>query len=157
MSKPSYVYVSYIRTTPEKLWQAITDSEITKKYWWRSNRSDWKAGSVWEHQRADGSQIADIVGKVIETRPPNHLVISWASPEGANDPNRVSRVSFAIEPQAGGVVRLTVTHSELEAGSAMERGITWGWPLVLASLKSFLETGEGLPIPTIKSSSERKE
>ncbi|HZP78329.1 MAG TPA: SRPBCC family protein [Pseudolabrys sp.] len=156
MSKPSYVYVSYIRSTPEKVWQAITDREISKQYWGRSNRSDWKVGSSWEHQRVDGSNITDIVGQVVETRPPHHLVISWATPSDANDPGRVSRVSFDIEPQSAGIVRLTVTHSELEPGSQMERGITWGWPLVLASLKSFLETGEGLPIPKIKEAQQSK-
>jgi uncharacterized protein YndB with AHSA1/START domain len=141
MTKSKFVYVTYIASTPDNVWQALTDSEITKEYWTRSNVSDWKVGSRWEHQRADGSKVADIVGKVIENDRPRRLVISWASPEGANDPERVSRVTFEIVPQKD-IVRLTVTHDELQPGSEMEMGITQGWPKVLSNLKSWLETGK---------------
>jgi uncharacterized protein YndB with AHSA1/START domain len=145
MSKPSYVYVTYIRASAGKVWSAITDREISPQYWGHANVSDWTAGSSWEHRRVDGSNLADLVGTVIESDRPQRLVISWATPREAADPEKVSRVTFAIEPHKDDVVRLTVTHDELEAGSEMERGITEGWPMVLASLKSWLETGKAVP------------
>jgi uncharacterized protein YndB with AHSA1/START domain len=144
MSKPSYVYVTYIHTTPEKIWTAITDREISRQYW-HANVSDWKVGSRWEHQNRDGSNDVFIAGTVIESEPPRRLVISWANPGNIADPEKVSRVTFVIEPLKEGVVRLTVTHGNLEAGSDMEKGITRGWPLVLSSLKSWLETGKPVP------------
>jgi uncharacterized protein YndB with AHSA1/START domain len=145
MSKPSYVYVTYIRASAEKIWDAITDRNMTEKYWAHRNVSDWTPGAAWEHQRIDGSGTADIVGKVIESVKPKRLVLSWASPSGAGDPEKTSRVTFEIAPHTGTVMKLTVTHAELEAGSAMEQGISRGWPLVLSSLKSYLETGEPVP------------
>jgi uncharacterized protein YndB with AHSA1/START domain len=147
MNKPSFVYVTYIRTTPEKIWEAITDREISAQYWGGPHRnvSDWNVGSKWEHQRADGSNVIDIVGTVTETDRPRRLAITWASPSGAADPEKSSRVVFEIDQHKDDVVRLTVTHSELEPGSEMLRGITKGWPLVLSSLKSFLETGKIVP------------
>jgi uncharacterized protein YndB with AHSA1/START domain len=145
MSKPSYVYVTYIRASAEKVWSAITDREMTPQYWGRANVSDWKTDSRWEHRRSDGSNEVDLVGTVIESDRPQRLVISWATPRDAADPEKVSRVTFAIAPHKDDVVRLTVTHDELQAGSPMEQGITEGWPLVLASLKSWLETGKAVP------------
>lgn len=148
MSKPSFVYVTYIRATAEKIWDAITDPEIAGQYWGGGchvNVSDWKVGSKWEHQRNDGSGVVDIVGTVAESNRPRRLVITWASPSQAADPEKTSRVVFEIEPHKDDTVRLTVTHSELEPGSEMLRGITSGWPLVLSSLKSFLETGKVVP------------
>jgi uncharacterized protein YndB with AHSA1/START domain len=141
MSKPSFVYVTYIRATPEKVFDAITDQELSARYWGHRNASDWKVGSTWEHQRIDGSDAVDIVGKVIENDRPRRLVISWASPDDAADAEKTSRVTFEIEPYRDDAVKLTVTHSELEPDSGMLRGITAGWPLVLSALKSFLETG----------------
>jgi uncharacterized protein YndB with AHSA1/START domain len=146
MSKPSYVYVTYIRAPMEKVWDAITDRELTQQYWAHWNVSDWKPGSRWDHQRSNGSDVIDITGTVIESMRPTRLVISWASPDSAAQPDKVSRVSFEIALHAGDVTRLTVTHSDLEAGSAMENGITRGWPIVLSSLKSWLETGQSLPL-----------
>lgn len=148
MSKPSFVYVTYIRSTPEKIWDAITDVKIAGQYWGGGchvNVSDWKVGSKWEHQRNDGSGIADVVGTVAESDRPRRLVITWASPDTAADPAKISRVLFEIEPHKDDVARLTVTHSELEPASDMLRGISHGWPLVLSSLKSFLETGKAVP------------
>lgn len=147
MSKPSFVYVTYIRATPEKVWSAITEREMAAQYWGcHRNVSDWKVGSKWEHQRTDGSDAVDIVGTVIENERPRRLVITWASPSGAADPAKVSRVVFEIEPHKDEAVRLTVTHSDLEPGSEMLRGITQGWPLVLSALKSWLETGKPTPM-----------
>jgi len=147
MSKPSFVYVTYIRATPEKVWSAITDRDIAAQYWGcHRNVSDWKVGSKWEHQRADGSDAVDIVGTVTESDRPRRLVISWASPADAADPAKVSRVAFDIEPHKDDAVRLTVTHSELEPGSQMLRDVSDGWPLVLSSLKSWLESGKPVPM-----------
>ena len=146
MSKSKFVYVTFIAVAPEKVWNALIDEEATKKYWGRSNVSDWKPGSKWEHRRIEGSEIADLVGKVIESAPPRRLVISWASPGEIEKPNAISRVTFNIEPHEGGNTRLTVTHDDLEPGSDMERGISGGWPRVLSNLKTFLETGRVMPI-----------
>src|ERR1700738_5432443 len=97
MNKRSFVYVTYIRTTPEKVWDAITDFKITGQYWGGGchvNVSDWKVGSKWEHQRNDGSGVADIVGSVIESNRPGRLVISWAAPSEAAGPGKTPRVLF---------------------------------------------------------------
>src|SRR4051812_29328350 len=95
MTKPSYMYVSYIATTPDKVWQAITDPAVTREYWIgpggqcaRVNVSDWKAGSTWEHQRADGTNIVDVTGKVIESTPTSRLVMSWARPNEKDDESK---------------------------------------------------------------------
>jgi uncharacterized protein YndB with AHSA1/START domain len=146
MSKPSFVYVTYLRATPRQVWQALTDEALTRAYWGHRNVSDWRVGSRWEHKRCDGSDIADVAGTVIESAPPKRLVISWAFPNEMQQPEKVSRVTFDIEPHKEDSVRLTVTHSELEPGSPMERGITDGWPRVLSALKSYLETGKALPL-----------
>ncbi len=146
MSKSKFVYVTYIAVAPEKVWNALIDEEATKKYWGRSNVSDWKPGSKWEHRSLEDSETANIVGKVIASAPPSRLVISWAFPSEIEKPNAISRVTFDIEPHEGGNTRLTVTHDDLEPGSDMERGITGGWPRVLSNLKTFLETGRVMPI-----------
>ena len=145
MGKSTFVYVTYIRSTPDKVFKALTDREITRQYWAHENVSDWKVGSSWEH-RANSTGRATVVGEVIEAKAPNRLVISWASPE--NKEAR-SRVTFDIETAAD-MVKLTVTHDELEAGSGMDKGIRSGWPLVLSSLKSYLETGKAIDIMTVK-------
>ena len=143
MSKEKFVYVTYIATTPQKAWQALVDGEMTRLYWDHDNVSDWKPGSTWEHRRGNAAGTADIVGEVIESAPPRRLVMTWAAPADAADKTRHSRVSIDIEP-VGESVRLSVTHDELEAGSEMLKGISDGWPRVLSSLKSFLETGRPL-------------
>jgi uncharacterized protein YndB with AHSA1/START domain len=145
MTKASFVYVTYIRSTPRKVWDALTDSELTKQYWVHSNISDWAVGSPWQHKRvSDG--LVQIVGKVIETAPPKRLVVSWSEPADADKPGKVSRVEYDIEPYKDDSVKLTVSHTELEPGSGMERGISHGWPLVLSALKSFLETGKPISL-----------
>src|SRR3954452_20043537 len=107
--KTSFVYVTYIRSTPEKVFDAITKPEIARRYWGHENVSDWKAGSAWEHVRADEQRTVQLVGKVLETSPPKRLVISWANASQANDSGSHSRVSFDIDPYDD-MVRLTVTH-----------------------------------------------
>jgi uncharacterized protein YndB with AHSA1/START domain/DNA-binding transcriptional ArsR family regulator len=141
-SKPSFVYVTYIESTPEKVWQALTDADLTAQYWGHSNVSDWQEGSDWEHRRADGSDVADVVGTVVESRPPRRLVTTWSDPE-TRDPATTSTVTFDIQPY-GEIVRLTVTHEDL-ADEKDLRGAESGWAAVLSNLKSLLETGHPLP------------
>ena len=141
MQKPKLVYASYIRTTPKKLWGAITQPEFTRQYWGGfANVSDWKKGSRWQHLNPE--KEVWITGQVLECKPPRRLVLSWADPDKLTD---VSRVAYEIEAIED-MVCLTVTHDKLKAGSKMLRGVSWGWPRVLSSLKTFLETGKGLNI-----------
>jgi uncharacterized protein YndB with AHSA1/START domain len=149
-SRPKFVYVTYINSTPEKVWNALTDPEMTKQYWVRHrNASDWKPGSPWQHQDYDDANVVDIVGKVIESAPPRRLVITWAFPADAANGAKHSRVTFQVEPFLSSV-KLTVTHEELEPDSRMLQGITQGWPVVLSSLKTLLETGQALPWTTTR-------
>ncbi len=143
MGKSTFVYVIYIGAPPEKVWKALLDGEFTRQYWGHENVSDWKPGSTWEHRRDDAARTAVLVGEVLEAHPPRRLVITWAEPQDRDRKSRHSRVTFEIEPLAE-MVRLTVTHDELEAGSEMHRNISNGWPGVLSSLKSLLETGRAL-------------
>jgi len=152
MTRPDFVYVTYIATTAEKVWQAITDPEIARQYWAGSsegpahaNVSDWKVGSQWEHRRADDTHSVDVVGNVVETDPPRRLVLTWARPKDAGDASKHSRVSFDIEAQGDGLIRLTVTHEDLASDAPMLAGISSGWPKVLSNLKTLLETGRALP------------
>ena len=117
---------------------------MTAQYWQHENVSDWKPGSRWEHRRSDENRTLDLVGKVIESSAPLRLVITWAFPADEEHEEKHSRVTFEIEPIRG-VARLTVTHDGLEPNSEMLRGITEGWPIVLSSLKTLLETGRPLP------------
>ena len=142
MGKSSFVYVIYIASTPEVVWKALLDGEFTRRYWEAENVSDWRPGSSWEHRR-DGAAAPRILGEVIEAIPPRRLVITWAEPKDRARKERHSRVAIDIEP-VGDMVRLTVTHSDLDSGSDMLRSISEGWPRVLSSLKSLLETGRPL-------------
>jgi uncharacterized protein YndB with AHSA1/START domain len=147
------VYVTYIATTPEKLWQALVDTDVMAKYWVglkadslaHVNVSDWKPGSRWEHQRLDEARTVDVAGTVIESTPPRRLVYSWARPKEIDDATKHSRVIFDIEPQGAAFIRLTVTHEGLERDPQMLAGISGGWPQILSNLKSLLETGRALP------------
>ncbi len=143
--KTSFVYVTYIRSTPEKVFEAITRPEVARRYWGHENVSDWRPGSSWEHVRTDEERTVDLVGKVVEVAAPTRLVITWANASQAADPAGYSRVTFDVVPYDE-MVRLTVTHDELEAGSGMAKGIQHGWPMVLSSLKSLLETGQGMDV-----------
>lgn len=141
----TFVYVTYIRTTPAKVFEAITKPDIARRYWGHENVSDWQPGSKWQHVRANEERPTEIVGEVVENDPPRRLVLTWAKASQADAPDQYSRVTFEIEP-SGEMVKLTVTHDELQPGSGMEAGISKGWPLVLSSMKSFLETGRGMDL-----------
>ncbi len=140
--RPDYVYVTYIESSPERVWAALTDPDLTAQYWGHSNVSDWQPGSRWEHRRTDGSGIADVVGTVLESTPPKRLVMTFDAP-GDLPPSGPSTVTFDIEPYHE-ITRLTVTHENL-ADEAARQAISAGWPAVLANLKSLLETGHELP------------
>ena len=152
MKKPDYVYVSYIATTPEKLWQALMDTDLMAQWWVdpvagcaRMNVSDWKPGSRWTHTRADGSGIVDMEGTVLECTPPQRLAYTWSRPEEAADTSKHSRVAFNIERYSAQLVKLTVEHDDLARDPKMLAGISGGWPKVLSNLKTLLETGHALP------------
>jgi uncharacterized protein YndB with AHSA1/START domain len=142
-SVPTYVYVTYIRASAEQVWKALTDADLTARYWGHANVSDWQPGSAWEHRRADGSGVVDVTGRVIKAEPPTRLVITFEDTPDPESPREPSVVTFLVEPHQD-IVRLTVTHENL-ANQAMLTGISSGWPAVLANLKSLLETGEVLP------------
>jgi uncharacterized protein YndB with AHSA1/START domain/DNA-binding transcriptional ArsR family regulator len=142
--RPSYVYVTYIESSPERVWEALTDADLTAQYWGHSNVSDWQVGSPWEHRRVDGSGIADVLGTVLATEPPRRLTVTFDAP-GPTPPHGPSKVTFDIEPYHE-IVRLTVTHENL-ADEETLRAISAGWPAVCANLKSLLETGHVLPHP----------
>jgi len=132
MTKPEFNYVTYIKSTPQQVWDAITNPEFTRQYWDVEMQSDWKVGSLW--------QGGSMSGKVLESAPPHRLVYTWV---GADDTSDVSRVSFNIEAIVD-MVCLKVLHDELRADTDMAEKISGGWPRVLSSLKSFLETGTPL-------------
>jgi uncharacterized protein YndB with AHSA1/START domain len=141
-SVPAYVYVTYVRASAQQVWQALTDADLTARYWGHANVSDWQPGSPWEHRRV-GSGRVDVVGRVIETEPPTRLVITFDDAPDAESPREPSVVTFLVEPHHD-IVRLTVTHENLPNREMLD-GISAGWPAVLANLKSLLETGDVLP------------
>tara|TARA_R110002126_G_scaffold289659_2_gene445169 strand:+ start:1557 stop:2012 length:456 start_codon:yes stop_codon:yes gene_type:complete len=141
----SFVYVNYIHSTREKVFEAITRPELARRYWGHENVSDWQVGSGWQHVRDNDERTVELVGEVVEIAPPSRLVMTWANASQADNSDAYSRVTFDIEDY-NDMVKLTVSHDELEAGSGMAKGVSKGWPAVLSSLKSFLETGSGLDI-----------
>jgi uncharacterized protein YndB with AHSA1/START domain len=143
MATEKFVYVTYIASTSAKVWKALTDGELTRQYWKHTNESDWKPGSKWKHVADDGKGTIKLVGAVVEVIPNKRLVLTWGDASGADHGASHSRVAIAIEP-VGQMVRVTVTHDELTAGSEMAKSIAAGWPRVISSLKSFLETGSPL-------------
>ena len=155
---PSFVYTTYIETTPEQLWQALTDPEFTARYWGATFDTDWEPGSpmTW-HMR--GATIADPEQIVLESKPYSRLSYTWhnlttelaeALDMTAEAQERIaaekrSKVTFDLEPH-GDLVKLTVVHDGFEPDSTMISMISNGWPRVLSSLKTLLETGEDLTI-----------
>jgi uncharacterized protein YndB with AHSA1/START domain len=142
MSKPSFVYVTYIRATPEKVWEALTKGDLTEKYWFGYRVSaEGKPGDFMTALSPAGMQAHR--DPILESDPPRRLAYAW-KPLYKDLPNeRPSRVTFELEPYKG-QTKLTVTHDEFDESSKILEKIGKGWPGVLSSLKSFLETGRGL-------------
>ncbi|WP_396928100.1 ArsR/SmtB family transcription factor [Mycolicibacterium sp.] len=139
---PDYVYTTYIHATPEQVWHALTDAELTAKFWGHAQVSDWRVGGRVEHVRADGSGVVDVAGTVMEVDRPRRLVFGFGEP--SDDPTaEESVVAFDIEPFRD-IVKLTVTHTNLQSAADRE-SIGQGWPTVFANLKTLLETGDVLP------------
>ena len=143
MAKSKYVYVTYIRTTPKKLWQALTDPKFIRQYFFETtHESEWKRGSSWAMKTPDGRLIDS--GEVLESKPPRKLVLKWRNelkPEFRKE--GYSRMTYDLE-KSGGSVKLTVTHEMNIANSKFIEGVAEGWPPILSSLKTMLETGESL-------------
>ena len=144
MSKPSHVFVIFIRTTPEKLWQAITDPDFSERYYHGTRvESDWKPGSSYAYMVKDGSTA--IEGIVLESDPPRRLVMTFSMrfrEDLAADPP--SRQTWEIEQQ-GAVCKLTVIHDDFTEETATFNTVGGGKMAILSSLKTLLETGEPLP------------
>jgi uncharacterized protein YndB with AHSA1/START domain len=143
MSASKFFYVTYIRTTPEKLWQALIDPEFTRQYWCETRQEcDWKVGSAWTVFAPDG-RIAD-AGEIIEIDPPKKLVLTWQNhlfPEA--NAEGFSQLTYELE-KVGDSVKLTLTHEMDRPDSTLIQAVSDGWPHILASLKSLLETGKPL-------------
>jgi uncharacterized protein YndB with AHSA1/START domain/DNA-binding transcriptional ArsR family regulator len=154
-----FVYTTYINTTPERLWQALTEPAFTRRYWGAELTSDWRVGSTVTWLES-GVRIADPEQVVLEAEPGKRLAYTWHTftrefgdvhgfdrelvDKWASEPR--SKVTFDIEP-FGELVKLTVVHDDFPPGSSVLEGIRHGWPAILASLKTLLETGEPLPRP----------
>lgn len=137
----SFVYVTFIRTTPEQLWSALTQPDFTKQYWFgMHHETDWKVGSSWQLILPDG-RVAD-AGEIVEIDPPRRLVLRWRNefkPELKSE--GYSRCVVELEP-LDGAVKLTITHSMDRAESKFIGAVSGGWPRILSNVKSLLETGE---------------
>ena len=146
MTTESTVYVTYIATTPEKLWAALTASEFTRQYFFnRTVESDWNKGSPWILRMPDGR--VDVKGEVRESDPPRKLVVTW-NVDWIAEKLPEAIVSYEIEPVGGGVVRLTMTEAHPTSIPAhLLEGGRKGWPMILCGIKSLLETGKPLNIP----------
>ena len=142
-AKPKFVYVTYIRTTPAKLWNALRDPEFTRQFWvetWQD--CDWQVGSSWKLMIPDG-RVGD-AGEVLELVPEKRLVLSWRNEfQPALKAEGFSRMTYDIET-IDEMVKLTVTHEIDIPNSKLIEGVSGGWPMILSSLKSLLETGESL-------------
>jgi uncharacterized protein YndB with AHSA1/START domain len=141
MAESQFVYVTYIRTTREKLWRALIEPEFTRRYWMATTQeSDWKPGASWRIVFADG-RMADS-GEVVEINPPRRLVLKWRHEIiPALTAEGYSRMTYELE-QAGETVKLT--HEMDVRDSKFIKAISSGWPMILSSLKSLLETGESI-------------
>ena len=143
MARSRFVYVTYIRTTPEKLWRALTDPEFTRRWWCETYQDcDWKPGASWRLMIPDG-RVGDS-GEVVEVEPNRRLVLRWRNefrPELREEGH--SRMTCELEP-TGESVKLTIVHEMERPDSKFIEAVSNGWPLILASLKSLLETGASL-------------
>jgi uncharacterized protein YndB with AHSA1/START domain len=149
MTGSKFVYVTYIRTTAEKLWNALTEPEFTRQYWaetWQD--SDWKVGSSWQLMIPDG-RVGDS-GKIVEIDKPRRLVLTWRN-EFVPDMRAegYTRLTYELETLPGGdEVKLTLTHESDVPQSKLIDAVSTGWPGLLASVKSLLETGTPLASTT---------
>ena len=150
MARSTFVYVTYIRTTPETLWSALTDAEFMRQYWFGVHgESQWTAGSPWKSVSPQG-QILD-AGEIVEAEPPRRLVIRWQNqfkPE--LEAEGESLCTIELEP-TGPTVKLSITHTIERAPSKFIEAVSGGWPKVISNLKSLLETGSAIlldPYPT---------
>jgi uncharacterized protein YndB with AHSA1/START domain len=145
MNESRFVYVTYIRTTPEKLWRAITDPEFQRKYWLEAwQESEWKVGAPWRIVYPDG-RVTDS-GEVLEIEPNRKIVLKWRNefrPELKAE--GFARMTYEIE-QMEGEVKLTILHEIDTPESKLIKAVSGGWPLILSGLKSLLETGDSLEI-----------
>ena len=158
MARSTFVYVTYIRTTPEKLWSALTDAEFMKQYWFGCRcESAWTAGSSWRNVSPDG-QIMD-TGEIVEADPPRRLVIRWHNrfkPE--LEAEGASLCTMEIE-RSGAAIKLTITHAIEREPSKLIEAVSGGWPKVISNLKSLLETGSAVledPYPVASADSGKK-
>jgi uncharacterized protein YndB with AHSA1/START domain len=152
MGKPEFVYVTYIATTPDRLWAALTQGEFTTTYWYgRRIESQWTVGAPVAFFDGDSQNLTDS-GVVLECDPPKRLAYTFRNEFDAQAREQgYSRVSFTIEPREG-MVKLTLVHDELPSEEAAE-GFREGWAPILSSLKTFLESGK--PLPQLRSLEER--
>ena len=144
MAKSTFVYVTYIRTTPEKLWSALTDDvEFMKQYWFGVHcESRWTAGSSWKMVHPDG-HILD-AGEITEAEPPRRLVIRWQHQDKPElKAEGQSLCAMELEP-IGPAVKLTITHTIEREPSKLIEAVSGGWPKVISNLKSVLETGSAV-------------
>jgi uncharacterized protein YndB with AHSA1/START domain len=140
MKKSQFVYVTYIKTTPEKLWSALTDAEFMKQYWFGMHcESQWTAGSPWKLVAEDG-EIYD-AGEIVESDPPRRLVIRWRNlikPELNAEGDSLCTMEIEV---SGTAIKLTITHAIEREPSKLLAAVSGGWPKVISNLKSLLETG----------------
>jgi uncharacterized protein YndB with AHSA1/START domain len=142
MRKPAFIHVIHIRTSIERLWDALTQPEFTRQYWYETHQqSGWTKGSAWQLLAPDG-RIVD-GGEILEIDKPRRLAVSWRKEIGELRAEGYSRATFDLET-VGDTVKLTVTHDSDVAGSKLIEGVSKGWPAILSSLKSLLETGTPL-------------
>ena len=157
MSKPEFVYVTYIRTTPEKLWQALTSREFSKRYWFGTElQSDWKVGSPFA--LVNDGKPSDI-GEILESDPPRRLAIKWHNqwkPELKAEGHSLCTFTIKVVPDnAKPVVKLSIVHSMERDGSKLIEAVSGGWPKIISNLKSLLETGSAIlqaPYPAASAS-----
>ncbi len=143
MADSRFVYVTYIRTTPEKLWRALIDPEFTRQYWCDTRQEcEWTPGASWRLMIPDG-RVGDS-GEVLEIEPGRRLVLSWRNEfKSELRDEGPSRLTYEIEPQ-GDMVKLTVIHESDTPGSKLIEMVSNGWPMIMSSLKSLLETSASL-------------
>jgi uncharacterized protein YndB with AHSA1/START domain len=143
MAESQFVYVTFIRTTPEKLWNALIDPEFTRQFWvGTTQESEWKPGASWKLLKPNGTPADS--GEIVEFDPPKRMVLTWQNHMFPDlEAEGFSQLTYELEP-IGSSVRLTLTHEMNRKESKLVEKVSGGWPHILASLKSLLETGESL-------------